>query len=58
MDIRWCEDKNSHLKQKFGFGFERTIIALEEGALVDDRRHVNVERYPNQRQLLSLELPG
>jgi hypothetical protein len=58
MDIRWSEDKNSLLRQKFDFGFERIIIALEEGALVDDRRHVNVERYPNQRQLLSLELPG
>ena len=30
-------------KQKFGFGFERIIVALEEGALVDDRRRVNVE---------------
>jgi len=58
MDIRWSEDKNSLLRQKFGFGFERIIIALVEGALVDDRRHVNVERHLNQRQLLSLELPG
>jgi hypothetical protein len=52
MEIRWSEDKNSLLKQKLGFGFERIIIALDDGALVDDRRHINVDRYPNQRQLL------
>ncbi|WP_454849552.1 toxin [Rhizobium binxianense] len=52
MDIRWSDEKNDLLKQKFGFGFERIIIALDEGDFLDDRRHVNLERYPNQRQLL------
>lgn len=52
MDIRWSEEKNDALKQKFGFGFERIVVALSEDGLLDDRRHVNIERYPRQRQLL------
>lgn len=57
MEIRWAEDKNAVLKQKFGFGFERIVVALSEGKLLDDRRHVNLERYPHQRQLV-VEIEG
>jgi hypothetical protein len=52
MDIHSSEEKALLLKQKFGFGFERIIVALADGKLLDDRRHVSTERYPHQRQLV------
>lgn len=52
MDIQWSDEKNDLLKQKFGFGFERIIIALSDSKLLDDRQHANMERYPHQRQLV------
>ncbi|CDN54197.1 Hypothetical protein RG1141_CH18570 [Neorhizobium galegae bv. officinalis bv. officinalis str. HAMBI 1141] len=57
MEIHWSDEKNDLLKQKFGFGFERIVIALSEGMLLDDRRHVNIERYAHQRQLV-VEIEG
>jgi hypothetical protein len=57
MEIRWSDEKNTELKAKFGFGFERIIVALSDGNLLDDRRHVNLERYPHQRQLI-VEIEG
>ena len=57
MEIQWSEEKNELLKQKFGFGFESIVIALNDGRLFDDRRHVNIERYPHQRQLV-VEIEG
>jgi len=57
MEIRWSDDKNAELKAKFGFGFERIIVALADGKLLDDRRHTNLERYPHQRQLI-VEIEG
>jgi uncharacterized DUF497 family protein len=52
MQILWSEEKNDTLKQKFGFGFERIVIALSDENLWADRRHANQERYPHQRQLI------
>lgn len=57
MEIQWSDEKNDLLKQKFGFGFEGIVVALNDGRLLDDRRHANVERYPHQRQLI-VEIEG
>ena len=50
--IEWNADKNAELKQRHGFGFERVLVALSEGALLDERAHPNTDRYGHQRQLV------
>jgi hypothetical protein len=52
MDIDWSEEKNSELKGRYGFGFERVLVALSEVALLDNRTHPNADRYGHQRQLV------
>ncbi len=52
MSIEWSPDKNAALKERYGFGFERVVAALEEGAVLDNRTHPNVMRYGHQRQLI------
>lgn len=52
MDIEWNDEKNTELKGRFGFGFERILVALSEGALLDNRVHPNTDQYGHQRQLI------
>jgi hypothetical protein len=51
-EIDWSPIKNAELKARHGFGFERVLVALAEGALLDNRSHPNIERYGHQRQLV------
>lgn len=51
-DIEWSAAKNAVLKERHGFGFERVLVALSEGALLDNRTHPNSEQYGHQRQLV------
>ena len=39
VDIQWSAEKNAELKQRHGFGFERVLVALADGALLDERKH-------------------
>lgn len=57
MSIEWNPEKNAALKERHGFGFERVLVALSEGSLLDVRVHPNVERYGHQRQLV-VEIEG
>ncbi len=43
---------NAELMDRYGFGFERVLVALAEGALLDERSHPNAKRYGHQRQLV------
>ena len=52
MEFDWSPTKNAELKERHGFGFERILIALAEGALLDNRTHPNIDRYGHQRQLI------
>jgi hypothetical protein len=54
VEIVWSDAKNADLKQRYGFGFERVVVALAEEGLIDERVHPNTERYGHQRQLLVL----
>lgn len=56
-DIEWNADKNAELKGRHGFGFERVLVALADGALLDERLHPNVGKYGHQRQLV-VEIDG
>lgn len=53
-EIVWSDAKNAELKQRYGFGFERVVVALEEDGLIDERAHPNTQRYGHQRQLVML----
>lgn len=49
MDYRWSADKDAWLRAERGVGFEDLIHAMENGALLADRAHPQVDRYGHQR---------
>ncbi len=48
----WNDDKNDLLRKSRGVSFERVVLAIVSGDLVDRVRHPNTEKYPNQRIFL------
>ena len=48
MVFDWNNEKNTSLKAARGIGFERIVVAIEEGHLLDILEHPNKEKYPNQ----------
>jgi uncharacterized DUF497 family protein len=52
MIFDWNEEKNNHLKNERGIGFERIILAIEDGHVHDVLEHPNKEKYKHQYILL------
>jgi hypothetical protein len=48
----WNDDKNELLKKLRGVSFERVVLAIVSGDLVDRVKHPNAEKYPSQRVFL------
>ena len=48
-NINWNADKNWQLIEERAISFEDVVFYLQQGALVDDIKHPNEEKYPNQR---------
>ncbi len=48
----WNEVKNSHLVNERGISFERVLLAIEEGGLLDVLEHSNPEKYRGQRVMV------
>ncbi len=48
MAFHWNEQKNEILRKERGISFERIVVAIEEGHLLDVLEHPNKERYANQ----------
>ncbi len=50
MDIGfdWSTEKNRRLIEQRGISFERVVVAIEQGGLVDVLGHPNQEKYPGQ----------
>ena len=48
MSFYWNEEKNVLLKHERGVSFERIVVAIEEGHLLDVLEHPNKEKYKNQ----------
>jgi hypothetical protein len=48
MTLRWNDVKNEMLKQDRGVAFERIVVAVEEGHLIDIIEHPNRDKYKNQ----------
>lgn len=46
--FRWNHDKNEALKIERGISFEEIVLAIEAGGLLDELRHPNPAKYPNQ----------
>lgn len=47
--INWDPDKNQELIEDRGVSFEEVVFYLQQGALIDDVKHPNDKKYPNQR---------
>lgn len=52
MAFYWNGGKNNQLKNERGFSFERIVVAIEEGNLVDVFEHPNKDRYQHQLILI------
>ena len=48
MSFYWNEEKNILLKQERRVSFERIVVAIEEGHLLDVLEHPNKEKYRSQ----------
>jgi hypothetical protein len=46
--FRWNHDKNETLKVERSISFEEIVLAIEADGLLDELRHPNPEKYPNQ----------
>lgn len=46
--FRWNHDKNEALKVERSISFEEIVLAIEADGLMDELRHPNPGRYPNQ----------
>lgn len=50
--FRWSFAKNETLKVERGLSFERIVVAIESGGLLDIVAHPNPAKYPGQRILV------
>ena len=46
--FRWNHKKNESLKIERCISFEEIVLAIEAGGLLDELRHPNPDKYPNQ----------
>ncbi|TCS69008.1 ribonuclease toxin BrnT of type II toxin-antitoxin system [Sulfuritortus calidifontis] len=50
--FRWNAEKNETLTSERGISFERIVVAIESGGLLDILAHPNQAKYPKQRVLV------
>ncbi len=50
--FRWSAEKNETLRSERGISFERIVVAIESGGLLDILAHPNPTKYPGQRVLI------
>ena len=55
--FKWNEDKNSILKSQRGFSFDDVLSKMKDVGVLDNYKHPNVEKYPNQ-YIYVIELGG
>ncbi len=46
--FRWNHEKNEALKIERSISLEEVVLAIEADGLLDELRHPNPEKYPNQ----------
>ncbi len=52
LKIEFNQEKNLLLKETRGIGFEEIIDAIEKGNLLDNLKHHDKKKYPNQKILV------
>ena len=50
--FRWNHEKNEALKIERDISFEIIVLAIEADGLLDELRHPNTDKYPNQSVLV------
>ena len=50
--FRWDTEKNDTLRRERGISFEKVVVAIETGGLLDVLAHPNPEKYPRQQVLV------
>ena len=45
---KWDESKNTLLKSQRGFSFNDVLKEIENNGIIDNYKHPNKEKYPNQ----------
>jgi uncharacterized DUF497 family protein len=50
--FHWSAEKNTALRLERGVTFERVVVAIESGGLLDIVAHPNPDKYPQQRVLV------
>ena len=50
--FRWNHEKNEALKIQRGISFEEIVLAIEADGLLDELRHTDPDKYPNQSILV------
>lgn len=50
--FRWNAEKNASLQAERGISFERIVVAIESGGLLDVLPHPNPDKYPRQQVLV------
>jgi uncharacterized DUF497 family protein len=50
--FRWSPEKNEALAAERGVSFERIVVAIDSGGLLDILAHPNPAKYPRQRILV------
>ncbi len=53
--FEWDEEKNKKLQKYRNISFEKIIISIEAGKILDIVAHPNVKKYPNQ-QIMVVEV--
>lgn len=46
--VNWDDAKSQKLKKERGFSFEDIRLYMTQGALLDNIKHWNTDKYPNQ----------
>ena len=49
--FNWNPDKNQQLIEKRGISFEDVVFYILQGDVIDDLKHPNPDKYPNQMVL-------
>jgi len=57
MSFFWNKEKNRSLKEERGISFERIVVAIEEGYLIDVVEQPNTAKHENQL-ILIIEIDG
>lgn len=47
--INWNSTKNQQLIAERGISFEDVVFCIQQGRLLDDVEHPNIDKYPGQR---------